>query len=110
MTAPASSRNSPRGFIALIQRLRAVCGAPLGRNQVRFAPLASAASGRKVLPSATKPEQVYRFRWVDRDRFIGAAHNATLQVTLRRVPPTQPGDMESLSIVNIKGTAGEHTP
>lgn len=64
--------------------------------------------GRKVLPSATKPEQVYRFRWVDRDRFIGAAHNATLQVTLRRVPPTQPGDMESLAIVNVKGTAGEH--
>ncbi|MFZ4764426.1 MAG: virulence factor SrfB, partial [Roseimicrobium sp.] len=64
--------------------------------------------GRKLLPSATKPEQVYRFRWRDRERFIGAAHNATLQVTLRRLPPTQPGDMEGLSIVNVKGHAGEH--
>jgi len=30
-------------------------------------------------------------------------------VTLKRVPPTQPGDMESLAIVAVKGTAGEHT-
>jgi len=62
--------------------------------------------GRKLLPSATKPEQVYRFRWRDRDRFLGAAHNATLQVTLRRIPATKPGDIESLTIANVKGTAG----
>jgi len=64
--------------------------------------------GRKLLPSATKPEQVYRFRWRDRDRFAGVAHNAALQVTLRRVPPTQLGDIESLAIASVKSTAGDH--
>lgn len=79
------------------------------QNEATHPILIGTCIGRKILPSATKPEQVYRFRWVDRDRFTGAAHNATLQVTLKRVPPTQPGDMESLAIVNVKGTAGEHT-
>ena len=64
--------------------------------------------GRKLLPSATKPEQVYRFRWRDRERFVGAAHNATLQVTVRRVPPSQSGDVESLAIANAKGIVGDY--
>jgi len=78
------------------------------QNEATHPVLIGTCIGRKVLPSATKPEQVYRFRWAERDQFVGAAHNATLQVTLRRVPPTQPGDMESLAIVNVKGAAGDH--
>jgi len=79
------------------------------QNEATHPILIGTCIGRKALPSATKPEQVYRFRWVDRDRFARAAHNATLQVTLRRIPSTQAGDMESLAIVNVKGTAGDQT-
>ena len=43
--------------------------------------------GRKLLPSAAKPEQVYRFRWRNAGRFTGAHHNSMLNVTLERVAP-----------------------
>lgn len=59
--------------------------------------------GRKLLKSAAKPEQVYRFRWRDKEKWIGAAVNATLSVTLKRVPPQVEGDTESIEIVNIEG-------
>jgi len=59
--------------------------------------------GRQLLKSAAKPEQVYRLRWRDKDKWAGAAANATLQVTLRRVPPTIDGDTESLEVVNVVG-------
>jgi hypothetical protein len=59
--------------------------------------------GRQLLKSAAKPEQVYRLRWRDKDKWAGAAANATLQVTLRRVPPTIDGDTESLEVVTVAG-------
>jgi hypothetical protein len=76
------------------------------QNEATHPILIGTCIGRKALPSATKPEQVYRFRWVDRTRFAGAAHNATLQVTLKRLPPALPGDMESLTITKVTGNAG----
>ena len=65
--------------------------------------------GRKLHASATKPEQVYQLRWSDRERFSDGAHNATLQVTFRRVPAAQYGDLESLTITGVKGTAGSQS-
>lgn len=77
------------------------------QNEATHPILIGTRIGRKTLPSATKPEQVYRFRWTDRDRFVGAAHNATLEVTLKRVPPENPGDMEGLAIARVGGKAGD---
>jgi hypothetical protein len=65
--------------------------------------------GRKLHASASKPEQVYRLRWAERDRSAGNVSNTTLQVTLRRVPPAQPGDFESLVISAVKAPPG-HPP
>ena len=64
--------------------------------------------GRKLLPSAAKPEQVYRLRWRDREKWSGLPHNALLQITLQRVPPTIPGDIESLRISKAEGLLGGH--
>ena len=59
--------------------------------------------GRKLLKSAAKPEQVYRLRWRDKEKWLGAAVNATLQITLQRIPPVVEGETESLQIVNVDG-------
>ena len=60
--------------------------------------------GRKMLPSAAKPEQVYRFRWSDRNKWAGAHFNEILQVLLRRVPSAKANEVECLEIVSVQGT------
>jgi hypothetical protein len=59
--------------------------------------------GRKLLKSAAKPEQVYRLRWRDKEKWLGAAVNATLNITLNRVSPLTEGDTESIEIVKVEG-------
>jgi len=50
-TAPASNVTLPRGLIAVIHCLRAVCGSDCAVNHVAFAPFSSASKGRKGDPS-----------------------------------------------------------
>ena len=63
--------------------------------------------GRKLLPSAAKPEQVYRFRWRNPAQFTGAHHNLLLDVTLERVPAATPGEAEALRVADVSGQAGQ---
>ena len=62
--------------------------------------------GRKLLPSAARPEPVYKFRWRDAGRFMGVHHNALLDVRLERVPADVPGEAESLRLLEVTGTVG----
>ena len=63
--------------------------------------------GRKLLPSASQPEQVYVFRWKDRNRRHGQRGNvqAVLTVNLKRVVPKNSDrqDGESLVIQDVTG-------
>jgi hypothetical protein len=59
--------------------------------------------GRQLLPSAAKPEQVYRFRWKDKLAASGSHFSEIFEVTLRRVPASEPNEIESLEITNIHG-------
>ena len=58
--------------------------------------------GRKMLPSAAKPEQVYRFRWKKKEEWIGVGV-PTLQVTLQRLAAADKNSSESLSISQVDG-------
>jgi len=59
-----------------------------GKDRVTVAMMAGARIGRKTLPSAAKPEQVYRLRWKDRKRALAAGFpiSHTFNVELERDP------------------------
>jgi hypothetical protein len=59
--------------------------------------------GRKLLPSAAKPEQVYRLRWRDPDKWAGHGLNAFLNVTLRRQTRERADQIEGLELVAAEG-------
>ncbi len=62
--------------------------------------------GRKLFESAAKPEQVYRFRWHDKEKWGNASRAAVLSVTLQRVPPASVDELESLEIASVTGEVG----
>ena len=59
--------------------------------------------GRKLLPSAAKPEQVYRLRWRNPDQWAGHGLNAFLNVTLRRQARERADQIEGLELVAVDG-------
>jgi len=59
--------------------------------------------GRKLLPSAAKPEQVYRLRWRNPDKWAGHGLNAFLNVTLRRQTRERADQVEGLELVAADG-------
>ena len=61
--------------------------------------------GRKLLPSAAQPEQVYQLRWRDIRRRRGDLGTGAirLKVGLRRVRPDKPEQGEALELVSIAG-------
>ena len=61
--------------------------------------------GRKILPSGAKPEQVYRFRWKNKEEWIGVGV-PLLQVTIQRLAAEDKNSSESLSISQVDGQAG----
>jgi hypothetical protein len=65
--------------------------------------------GRKLLASASQPEQVYQFRWKDMNRRKGnvGQANVTLDVTLRRVSFPRPEMGEALELAAVSGRAGD---
>ena len=75
-----------------------------GQDEATVAIQIGAGLGRKMLPSAAKPEQVYRFRWRDRSKWAGAHLNEILQVTLQRIPPMLANEVEALGILDVEGT------
>ena len=77
-----------------------------GESEATHPILIGTCIGRKLLPSAAKPEQVYRLRWKDRDKWVGVPQNATLHVTLSRVLGAVADETESLKITAVEGNAG----
>ncbi|MEI7773535.1 MAG: virulence factor SrfB [Verrucomicrobiota bacterium] len=59
--------------------------------------------GRKLLPSAAKPEQMYRIRWRHPAKWEGEGLNAFFNVTLRRELPESVNDIEGLKLVRADG-------
>ena len=59
--------------------------------------------GRKLLPSAAKPEQVYRLRWRNPDKWAGRGGNPFLNVTLRRQARERADQIEGLDLVAVEG-------
>jgi hypothetical protein len=57
-----------------------------GKNSVTVPMLVNTRIGRKILPSAAKPEQIYKLRWKDRKAAQAAGHaiSAPVVVTLER--------------------------
>jgi hypothetical protein len=73
-----------------------------GKDKVTVQMKVSARIGRKILPSAAKPEQVYRLRWKDRAKATAAGLplNETVIVTLERdADPTR---------LNLTGYKAKH--
>jgi hypothetical protein len=77
-----------------------------GEEQSTKSMLVGTSIGRKLFRSAAKPEQVYRLRWKDRDKWANVPHSVTLQVTLKRVLAPSPDEIESLDIDRVEGMAG----
>jgi hypothetical protein len=61
--------------------------------------------GRKLLPSAAKPEQVYRLRWSRRAAGEHRFGNEIITVTFQRVPAARAGETEGLRLTAAHGTA-----
>jgi hypothetical protein len=74
-----------------------------GESQAQVSIQIGAGIGRKMLPSAAKPEQVYRFRWKDPSKWTGAHLNEILQVQLGRVPSVHANEIEGLEILSVTG-------
>jgi hypothetical protein len=74
-----------------------------GQDEATHPMLIGTRIGRKLFESAAKPEQVYRLRWRDKEKWGNASRAARLNVTLRRVQADNPGDIESLEIADVEG-------
>ena len=78
-----------------------------GKDRVTVAMQVGTRIGRKILPSAAKPEQVYRLRWKDRKRALAKgfpiAH--TVEVTLER-DPEDPTRLKQLTPDRYKSRDG----
>jgi hypothetical protein len=59
--------------------------------------------GRRLLPSAAKPEPIYLLRWRDPERRTGRQGNVneTLTVRFQRVAPLKPGQGETLALEQV---------
>jgi hypothetical protein len=62
------------------------------------------AIGRKLLPSAAKPEQVYRLRWSKKALAEGRQASEIIGVTFERHAAERPGETERLKLGGVNGT------
>jgi hypothetical protein len=78
---------------------------PSGCSEVSAAIMNGTRIGRKSQESA-KPEHVYRFRWKEECKPRDCSVNEILQVTLRRKPLSNPGELEELELVRAESADG----